>query len=449
MRTPGPAARGGPHARRQRWVDGLAAVTGLGFGLVVALTIAQETSGSLAAPGGVATAIGRVAGMAGTYLLLVTVLLAGRVPVLERAAGQDRLLHWHRKLAPWPLYLITAHAVFVTIGYASQASRGLPGEVGELLTGYADVLAATVAYGLLVMVGVTSYRRARRRLRYETWWVVHLYVYLALALSVAHQIVTGQAFVGHPLNRALWLAFWAATAGVVLVYRIAVPLYRSVRHDLRVVRVSREADGVVSVIARGRRLDQLHLEGGQFFAWRFLTRELWWQAHPYSVSAMPRKGHVRVTIKDLGDHSGHLVRIRPGTRVAVEGPYGVFTPQARHTNRVLLVGAGVGATPLRALLEDLPAGVRADVVLRASRRGELLLVDEFTAFAQAHGGRVLTLVGSRDQVDLAAELRRHVPDLAERDVYVCGPGGFTDLVADIATQAGTPRARVHVESFAY
>ena len=195
------------------------------------------------------------------------------------------------------------------------------------------MLAAMAGFGLLVLAGFTSYRIVRRRLRYETWWVVHLYLYLALALAFAHQIVTGVSFIGHPLVRALWIVVWAATAGLVLVFRVVQPVWRSLRHQLRVVEVRAEAPGVVSVVCSGRRLDRLAVSGGQFFLWRFLTRDLWWQAHPYSLSALPRPPYLRVTIKGLGDQSRAIARLRPGTRVAIEGPYGAFTHHARSSRR--------------------------------------------------------------------------------------------------------------------
>ena len=81
---------------------------------------------------------------------------------------------------------------------------------------------------------------------------------------------------------------WAATAGLVVTYRFVVPLLRSARHQLRIERVKQEAPGVYSVICRGRRVDRLAVSGGQFFQWRFLAEGLWWQAHPYSLSALPR-----------------------------------------------------------------------------------------------------------------------------------------------------------------
>jgi predicted ferric reductase len=431
-------------------VDALAAAAGLGFGITIALAITGETAGSLAAPGGIATAAGRLTGLVGTYLMLITVLLVTRLPALERTVGQDRLVRWHRRIGPWPLFLIAAHGVLITLGYAAAAQTGALHELGTLLWSYPGVLAASVGAALLFMAGLTSYRIARRRMSHETWWAVHLYTYLALALAFSHQIGTGQAFVGHPLTRLWWIAMWAGTAGVALVYRIGVPLWRSAVHGLRVVDVRSESPGVVSVTCEGRNLDRLPLAGGQFLQWRILKRGLWWQAHPYSLSGLVQPPYVRVTVKDLGDHSGALAKLAPGTRVAIEGPYGAFTAASRRGDEVLLVGAGVGATPVRALLEDLPGWVDVVVILRAHSREDLVLRDEIATLVDARGGVLIELVGPRAQVRLdAAALTYLVPDVATRDLFVCGPGGFTDAVKQSAREAGTPRERIHEEEFAF
>ena len=316
-----------------------------GLLLVVVLGIANESSRALRASGGWLIFGGQMFGLTGTYLLLVMVLLIGRIPLLERSIGQDRLVRWHRQIGPWPLCLLGAHAIFITLGYAEADRTGFLHELWLLITTYPDVLAAVVALALMVMAGVASFRAARRRMRYETWWVVHLYTYLALALGFAHQLANGVSFVGHPLARAVWVVLWAATAGTVMVFRIGMPLWRTLRHRLRVVEVREEGPGVVSVICAGRKLDRLAVSGGQFFQWRFLVRGQWWQAHPYSLSALPRPPYLRVTVKGLGDQSHALALIPEGTRVAIEGPYGVFTDHARQRGRVLLVAAGVGVTP--------------------------------------------------------------------------------------------------------
>ena len=438
------------HAPRPWVADIFATLVGLGFGATLALVIAGETRGSLAAPGGWLIAGGRLAGFTGAYLMLVMVVLIARLPWLERAVGQDRLVRWHRRIGPWPLGLITAHVVLITLGYAQLSRVGALHQLWIFLTSYPDVLAAALGFGLLVVAGVTSIRIARRNLKYETWWIVHLYMYLALALAFAHQIVTGGSFIGHPLTRAIWIAVWISTAGMVIVFRVALPIGRSLRYRLRVAAVREEAPGVFSVVCTGQHLDRLAVSGGQFFQWRFLTTGLWWHAHPYSLSALPRPPYIRVTIKGLGDQSRAVALLKPGTRIAIEGPYGAFTHHARTSDRVVLIGGGVGITPLRALLEDLPDPINVTVVIRASTPDDIVHRDEVAALVAERGGQFHEIVGSRHKVRFDARvLARLVPDLPYCDVYICGPDGFAKSVVAAASRLGVHREQIHEEAFAF
>ena len=153
-----------------------------------------------------------------------------------------------------------------------------------------------------------------------------------------------------------------------------------------------EAPGVISVYIGGTRLDELDAEPGQFFRWRFLTRSLWWSSHPFSLSAAPGSDVLRITVKNLGDHSQALARLQPGTRVFAEGPYGAFTP-ADSDRGVLLLAGGVGITPLRAIFATLPGQVT--LIYRASSERDIVFRDELDAIAAARGATVHYLVGSR------------------------------------------------------
>jgi predicted ferric reductase len=382
------------------------------------------------------------------YLALVQLLLVSRLPQLERILGQDGLIRWHRRVGPWPISLLALHAVLVTVAFAQTAREGFLHQLGSFIGSYPDMLAATVGLAIMVVAGVASVGALRRRLRRETWWVIHLYMYLALALSFAHVLALGPTFVGHPLTQAVWAVLWASTAGVVVLFRILLPVLRSLHHRLRVVEVHEEASGVVSVICTGRHLGRLRVSGGQFLAWRFLTRGMWWQAHPYTLSALPRPPYLRITVRQIGDHSRAVARLRPGTRVAIEGPYGAVTPTARVNEKVVLVAGGIGITSIRSVLEDLPESARPIVIMRAPSQEQLVLRDETATLVRKLGGTLHELIGTRTATGTPRRfLRRLAPDLHERDVYVCGPPSFVRDVVSAARALGVHRSCVHYEEY--
>jgi len=376
--------------------------------------------------------------------------LMSRIPWLERSVGQDRLVRWHRRIGGWPIGLIALHIVLVTWGYAEASSVGFFKQFWTFLVRYPDIPESLAAFALLVTAGVTSAKIARRRLKYETWWIVHLCTYLALGLAFFHQIRIGVMFLTSPVLRVVWIAIWVAVVVSVVSFRVAIPVWRNLRHRLRVDSVVQEAPDVYSVIVAGRQLSQLAVSGGQFFQWRFLAPGLWWHAHPYSLSALPRPPFLRVTIKGLGDQSRAVARLKKGTRVIVEGPYGTFTRHRLTTRRVVLIGAGVGMTPLRALLEDLPPSTDVSVVVRAKSADHVVHGREVADLVAQREGHYFELVGSRDEVRLDERaLRGLVGTLHDADVYVCGPAEFTEAVVATARRLGARPTRLHFETFTF
>jgi predicted ferric reductase len=405
------------------------------------------------------TSAGRLTGLIASDLLLVQVLLMARVPVLEGAFGQDRLARYHRIVGFTSFNLLLAHLVLITWGYAAGQLGATPATLWELTVDYPGMLLAVGGTVCLVIVVVTSVRAARRRLRYESWHLLHLYAYLGAGLALPHQLWTGQEFLSSPAATVFWWGLWSVSAGAVLIWRVALPLWRSARHRLRVTSVVPEGRGVVSVYMTGRRMDRLKAEAGQFFTWRFLTGPGWTRGHPYSLSAAPDGRSLRITVKELGDDSATLRHVRPGTRVLVEGPYGRLSARARTRRKVAFIGAGVGITPLRALAEELDCAP-GDAVLLYRFSGRPLFADEIAVLARERGLEVVWLPGRRrargswlgkgvGPVDDLAALTRWVPDIAERDVYVCGPETWAEDVRRTTSAAGLPADRFHVERFGW
>ena len=383
------------------------------------------------------TGLGRVTGLLGAYLALVQLLLMARIPGLNL----DRLVRVHRWNGFACLALVLAHVVLIVAGYTLGDRISLWDEIARLISGYPGVITAVAGLAALLAVTVTSIVIVRRRLRYETWYFVHLYAYLGVALAFSHQLATGSEFVGRPGARAYWYALYGLTLGALVIFRLGLPLWRSARHRLQVIRVIDEAPGVVSLEIGGRHLDRLKARTGQSFTWRFLTRRHWWEAHPFSLSAAPDGRRLRITVKGLGDYTTSLRDVPPGTRVIIEGPFGGFRAAGRG---VALIAGGVGITPIRALLEDLPGDIV--VVYRAAREEDVILRPELDELARRRGADLHYVLGVEP---LSPErLLELVPDIADRDVYVCGPPAMTEATRASLGRSGVPRRQVSVERFA-
>lgn len=395
--------------------------------------------------------VGRVTGLVATVLLLVQVALASRGPWIERTIGHDHALVVHGKLGKAAFLLLLAHATLLTISWGVPEGRDIPAQTVYFLTNEKWIGLSVLGLVVFLVVVLTSVTAARRRWPYETWHAIHLLAYAAIALSVPHQFTDGATFVVSSFATWFWIALYAIAFGSLLIWRVIVPVCRVFRNRLTVNRVDRHADGSVSVIMTGRAVNRLQAQAGQFMLWRFWTRDLWMTANPYSLSASPLAHAMRITVKPLGDHSAALANLRPGTRVSVAGPYGVFHHGSRVGRGLVLAGAGIGITPVRALLETADAAEPVTVIVRARSEAEAPLVDEIRDLCAAHGAELYELYGRRGSgwapVGFGGTLRDLVPGIERADLFVCGPIDWADAMAADAIAAGMPQAAVHREKF--
>lgn len=403
------------------------------------------------------TSLGIITGLVGTDLVLVMLVLAARIPFIDRTIGHDRAVAVHRSLGKPALYLLLGHAVLLLVGYGLSEGFNPIAEIGSMLA-LPDMPLAFVGLGLLIAVVVTSLIAVRRRFSYEGWHLVHLLSYVAVLVALPHQLSVGGVLAEGAVQRVYWISLYVLAIGSIVMFRIVEPIASSLRHRPRVSRVTTIAPGVTSIHISGRALRSLDASGGQFFIWRFWTAGTWWHSHPVSLSAMPTDTTARITVRNLGAGSARISDIPVGTAVSIEGPYGLFSEAARTAPKLAMIAAGIGVTPIRAFLEQARfAPGEATVLLRASSPEEAYLWDEIRAICEAKGARCYSMVGHRSSGPSSwlseSDARRGVtlesvfPDLAESDVYLCGPGAWLDSVETDAHRLGVPAHQIHAERF--
>ncbi|HYN55732.1 MAG TPA: ferredoxin reductase family protein [Motilibacterales bacterium] len=399
-----------------------------------------------------ALAISRLSGLVAALAALGGLVLTARPMWLERSTGLDRMISWHR--------ITGMTAAFGMVVHVAASLYAAGGGITGLWTGLTDLVgtdwfvAALVAAALFAAVSLTSWRRIRTWMSYETWHMVHLAGYLAVALAFPHALFSGSTLNGSTVAGWWWVGLYAATTVIILASRVGGIVRSALRPRTSIARIVREAPGVGSLVITGPGVDRLGAQPGQFVGLRVLTRDLWWQSHPYSLSAAPRPGALRLTVKALGDASARTLGLPPGTRVLLEGPYGVIRMESAQGRRVLLIGVGVGLAPMRALLEEATPTHAPLVLARAHSAADMPLAREFDQMARDRGGAMIPITGPRTTFPggnpfTAEALTANIGDLRSRAVFVCGPQSLQDRVCRELERAGVPRDQIHSERFAW
>ena len=405
--------------------------------------------------------ISRLTALIGTDLLLIHTLLVARVPWLDKFYGHDKVTLAHKKLGKPILYVISAHFLASLIQFAIAEGKSVADELMTLILTVPDMWSATLGFVLMIAVVVSSINAARKKLSYEVWYIIHLLAYVSILVAVPHQFSTGSDIAGKPVQTLFWVSLYLFVALNVIWYRVLAPLLLNLNLGLRVSAVVRESSDTLSIYVSGRNLKRLGGQAGQFYMLRIMNAANWDKPHPFSISAAPNENYVRFTIGDRGDFTKALAELKVGTKVFLEGPYGVFTEERRTREKVTLIAAGVGAPPIRALAESMAARPGdITIIYRVRDYEDAALRNELEQVARQRGFRLYVLPGNRgggnswlpaqfNDLPDHTRLLEMAPHVSESDVFICGPAAWTKSVEKSLTRVGTPANQIHAEEFAW
>ena len=407
-------------------------------------------------PAGQLLAYGRLAGLLAAFAILVQIILAGRIKWVEKAFGLDRLLHLHHIIGFSFLVFLFAHPILVNMGHAMQADTSQWEQFIDFCRNWEGVLAATI--GFIIMVAATGFSilYMKKWLKFETWYYTHLTLYIAIALAFGHQLEVGSDFTDNVWFARFWYALYIFTFGNLLFYRIIRPIYFFMRHRFYVAKVVAESENVTSIHIEGKKMNKFKARAGQFVIVRFWSKGFRWQAHPFSISCLPDGKAIRITIKQLGDFTNTIPNLQTGTPVYIDGPHGIFNAGRCGSSKVLMIAGGIGITPIRSVAEELIAEKHEVVILYANRdEKSIVFRKELDDLMASSSGKLQVFHilsnnpgwnGEKGHIDLE-KIKRLVPDVLDRKVYLCGPPQMMKTVRKILVQFGLAKSNIFYERF--
>lgn len=401
--------------------------------------------------------LGQLAALLAVMGILVQLILIGRVKWVERTFGLDRLSRIHHFDGLVLVVLLIAHPLLVGAGYAIQSNVSLWSQLVDFILHWEDVLAAAIGLLIILTVAFFSIGFIRKHLKYETWYYIHLSLYPAVILAIVHQFEIGGDLTANRAFHAYWIAIYLFAAGNLILFRFVMPAIHYYRQRFVVDHLTPETSETTSVYIHGNDLKRFPIRAGQFMIVRFLARGFWAQAHPFSMSCFPEGSQIRLSIKNSGDFTARIPALLPGTPVLIDGPHGIFTADRCTSDKVLMIAGGIGITPIRSLAEEFTGSGKNSVLLYSNRMMNTLVFDqELSELASSHSNlRVVKIItndpdwkGQTGRLD-RPKLETLVPDLAERDVYLCGPPAMMACIISALKELGISRTRIHYEKFSF
>ncbi len=399
-------------------------------------------------------AIGRLMGLLSVFFVLLQLLMIGRTGWLEKNFGLDRLSRLHHLNGTFLITFIIAHPIFLALGYSANTGLGFFSQILDFIRNFEDVLAAAIGLFLFLFVVGYSLYLVRARVKYEWWYFSHLFTYLAIALAFSHQLGLGGDFAGNALFTYYWYLLYAFVLASLAFYRIFLPLWNFKNFRFYVKEVKAENEKVTSVYISGKNMEKFKIQAGQFMIVRFLQKGFWWQAHPFSLSAAPNGQTLRLTIKNVGDYTSTIKLLKPGTKIIIEGPYGIFTENFSKSDKILLIAGGIGITPIRALAEQISKnGKKAALIYGNKTFKDIVFLDELNNLSKSASLPVFHVLSQETNpnfkhghIDLD-KIKEAVPDFQQRDIYLCGPKGFMESLVNAFLKAGILPDKIHFENF--
>ena len=401
--------------------------------------------------------LGVAAGFIGFSIMALEFALISRIEPANEPFGEDSLQLFHNIMGTVALAFVLAHPILLILaGYPANCWLNPFSSCATTTTIMADV-----AVFILLLLIASSIWRKRLGIKYEVWYGLHgLFSLVVIATALVHIFIIGR-YTSTYIMQATWLLYAALLLGLIVWYKIWTPL-RNWNRKWEVIENRVERGDARTLVLKPDSHDGFHFHPGQF-AWIKSGRTPFGMGqHPISLSSQGEVkpgGTVAFTIKNLGDWSGEEVpALKPGDRVWLDGPHGVFTMDREQAMGYVFIGGGIGITPLYSMLQTMVEreDERPVVLFYGAANSEEMTFREELLDLEGKMNLKVVPVYSEPEEGWQGEtgyitgeiMKKYLPKQYRYFKYlICGPEPLMDAMEQALPELGVPEMSVLSERF--
>jgi predicted ferric reductase len=382
--------------------------------------------------------VANLAALFGIAAWAVTLVLASRIRPVERAAGGiENLYPLHRRVGVLVAILATTHVIFLTL-HAGNSALDL-----YLPAAGPGIFSGVIAFVLLISFVVTS---VTSRLSYPVFVLLQRLLGVTFVLGAFHTFAVHGTMASAP-GLTIYLGCLTAAGIASLGYRVIGGRLGAGRHDYGVAEVRHLDDDAVEItlVPVGGRLE---FRAGQFVYATFHQSGIPLESHPFTITSAPGADSLRLVVKRLGDFTGSVMTLRPGSRAQLEGPFGRFCLRPDRPYSQTWIAGGIGITPFLSWARSLDEPIAADLYYCTPGAEHAHFLDELFEIADRYPSfRVIpirkTSLGHLSVSDIEAVN----PNLSHGHIFICGPPALVENLTKGFVTKGMPSRRIHSETF--
>lgn len=383
--------------------------------------------------------IGAVMGIIG-YILLGALIVSGDIArLLDKKFGLDRLIKFQIKLSLYAYFITLTHPVFFMLAKKDVLTYIIPINAPHYR------VAGIFAFYMFTAIMICSH--VYKKISHSTWQYLHILTYVLFALATYHAVIVGSS------TEQIYPMYIVLCGSIIIssIYRGYKKYIELRRGRVTIKQIVEETPDSYSVY-----FDKpawLKFIAGEFVFLRLSGFRLH-ARHPFTIASAPGDPYVRLIIKNTGRFTNVLKVLVPGSRINMDGPYGIFTPN--DDENLALICGGVGITPALSIIKDrLDRKINPNktILIYGSKDSKRIIAKTDLANFSLQGISVNIILSeedalgySRGYVDRQCVID-NVPDILNRKYYICGPEVMKNKVVQTLKSLGVKGKDINCEDF--